>query len=174
MKNQTNIFLVGPMGAGKTTIGRLLAEALGKEFLDSDHEIEARTGASIPWIFDVEGEEGFRKREAAVIDDLTQRHNVVLATGGGAVLDETNRRHLRNRGTVIYLAADVDHLLRRTRHDRNRPLLQTDDPRSRLEALLRIRDPLYREVADIVLQTDQSSVRHAVERIIRALKNDPT
>lgn len=173
MKNQTNIFLVGPMGAGKTTIGRQLAEALGKEFVDSDHEIEARTGASIPWIFDVEGEEGFRKREASVIDELTQRNNIVLATGGGAVLDEANRRHLRNRGTVIYLAADVDHLLRRTRHDRNRPLLQTDDPRARLEELMRIRDPLYREVADIVLQTDQSSVRHAVERIIRALKKDP-
>ena len=173
MKKTANIFLVGPMGAGKTTIGRQLAAALGKEFVDSDHEIEARTGASIPWIFDVEGEEGFRRREAVVIDELTRRQNIVLATGGGAVLDETNRRHLRNRGTVIYLAADVDHLLQRTRHDRNRPLLQTDDPRARLEELMRIRDPLYREVADIVLQTDQSSVRHAVERINRALKKDP-
>jgi shikimate kinase len=143
------------------------------EFVDSDHEIEARTGASIPWIFDVEGEAGFRKRESAVIDDLTQRHNIVLATGGGAVLDKTNRDHLRNRGKVIYLAADVEQLLQRTRHDRNRPLLQTDDPRARLEELMRIRDPLYREVADIVLQTGQSSVRHAVDRIFRALKNNP-
>ncbi|MCG6886783.1 MAG: shikimate kinase AroK [Proteobacteria bacterium] len=173
MKNQSNVFLVGPMGAGKTTIGRQLADALGMEFVDSDHEIEARTGASIPWIFDVEGEAGFRKRESAVIDDLTQRHNIVLATGGGAVLDKTNRDHLRNRGKVIYLAADVEQLLQRTRHDRNRPLLQTDDPRARLEELMRIRDPLYREVADIVLQTGQSSVRHAVDRIFRALKNNP-
>ncbi|MCG6934326.1 MAG: shikimate kinase AroK [Proteobacteria bacterium] len=173
MKNQSNVFLVGPMGAGKTTIGRQLADALGMEFVDSDHEIEARTGASIPWIFDVEGEAGFRKRESAVIDDLTQRHNIVLATGGGAVLDKANRDYLRNRGKVIYLAADVEQLLQRTRHDRNRPLLQTDNPRTRLEELMQIRDPLYREVADIVLQTGQSSVRHAVDRIIRALKNNP-
>jgi shikimate kinase len=173
MKNQSNIFLVGPMGAGKTTIGRQLAEALGMEFLDSDHEIEARTGATIPWIFDVEGEAGFRKRESVIVDELTQRHNIVLATGGGVVLDEANRMKLRNRGTVIYLAAEVDQLLRRTRHDRNRPLLQTDNPRAKLEDLMQIRDPLYREVADIVLKTDHNSVRHTVDQIIKALKNDP-
>lgn len=165
-----NIFLVGPMGAGKTTIGRQLADALGMEFVDSDQEIEARTGASIPWIFDVEGEAGFRKREQAVIDELTQRRNIVLATGGGAVLSPENRRHLQSRGTVIYLAANIDQLLDRTRRDRNRPLLQTADPRARLEELLRQREPLYREVADIVLPTDHSNIRQAVNKIIKLLK----
>jgi shikimate kinase len=170
MSTHGNIFLVGPMGAGKTSIGRQLAETLGMEFVDSDHEIEARTGASIPWIFDVEGEAGFRKREQAVIDELTQRKNIVLATGGGAVLSPENRKHLKSRGTVIYLAASVDQLLERTRRDRNRPLLQTDDPRARLEALMREREPLYREVADIILPTDHSNIRQSVNKIIKLLK----
>ena len=158
------------MGAGKTTIGRQLAEALGMDFVDSDQAIEARTGATIPWIFDVEGEAGFRKREKAMIDELTRRQNVVLATGGGAVLDPENRRHLQSRGTVIYLHADIDQLLERTRKDRNRPLLQTDDPRARLEALMAERDPLYREVADIILETGQRGVRHAVQALLRRLQ----
>jgi len=158
------------MGAGKTTIGRQLAEALGMDFADSDQAIEARTGATIPWIFDVEGEAGFRKREKAVIDELTQRQNLVLATGGGAVLDPENRRHLQSRGTVIYLHADIEQLLERTRKDRNRPLLQTDDPRARLEALMAERDPLYREVADIILETGQRGVRHAVQTLLRRLQ----
>jgi shikimate kinase len=166
-----NIFLVGPMGAGKTSIGRQLAETLGMDFVDSDHEIEARTGASIPWIFDVEGEAGFRKREQAVIDELTRRKNIVLATGGGAVLSPENRKHLQSRGTVIYLAASVDQLLERTRRDRNRPLLQTEDPRARLEALMREREPLYKEVADIVLPTDHSNIRQSVNKIIKLLKS---
>ncbi|MFO8023542.1 shikimate kinase, partial [Thiohalophilus sp.] len=131
-----NIFLIGLMGAGKTTIGRQLAQALGKEFIDSDHEIENRTGVNIPLIFELEGEQGFREREAAVIDDLTARDNVVLATGGGAVLYEQNRQHLKERGTVIYLQARVGQLLERTHKDKNRPLLQTADPEARLQALL--------------------------------------
>lgn len=174
MTSKSNIFLVGPMGAGKTTIGRQLAEALGMEFLDSDHEIEARSGATIPWIFDVEGEEGFRKREQAMIDELSQRHNIVLATGGGAVLSEVNRKYLKTRGIVIYLSASIEQLLKRTQRDRNRPLLQTENPRARLEELMRVREPLYREVADIVLETDNKSIRHAVNRIIKQLKNAPS
>ena len=174
MTSKTNIFLVGPMGAGKTTIGRQLAEALNMEFLDSDHEIEARSGATIPWIFDVEGEEGFRKREQAMIEELSQRQNIVLATGGGAVLSEANRQRLKTRGTVIYLSASIEQLLKRTQRDRNRPLLQTEDPRAKLEELMRVREPLYREVADIVLQTDNSSIRHAVNQIIKQLKNAPS
>ena len=161
------------MGAGKTTIGRQLAEALGMEFVDSDHEIEARSGATIPWIFDVEGEEGFRKREQAMIEELTQRQNIVLATGGGAVLSAANRQCLKSRGTVIYLSASIEQLLKRTQRDRNRPLLQTEDPRAKLEELMQIRDPLYREVADIVIKTDHNSIHKAVSRIIEQLKNAP-
>lgn len=174
MTSKPNIFLVGPMGAGKTSIGRQLAEALGMDFFDSDHEIEARSGATIPWIFDVEGEEGFRKREQTMIDELSQRQNIVLATGGGAVLSETSRNYLKTRGTVIYLSASIDLLLERTQRDRNRPLLQTENPRARLEELMQIREPLYREVADIVLETDDSSIRHTVNRIIKQLKNAPS
>lgn len=171
MTAKTNIFLVGPMGAGKTTIGRQLAEALDMEFLDSDHEIEARSGATIPWIFDVEGEAGFRKREQAMIEELTQRDNIVLATGGGAVLSEANRHCLKTRGTVIYLSASIEQLLQRTQRDRNRPLLQTEDPRAKLDELMQIREPLYREVADIVLETNTSNIRHAVNLLIQQLKN---
>ena len=162
------------MGAGKTTIGRQLAEALNMDFLDSDHEIESRSGATIPWIFDVEGEEGFRKRERAIIDELTQRQNIVLATGGGAVLSESNRQCLKSRGTVIYLSASIEQLLNRTQRDRNRPLLQTEDPLARLEELMQIRDPLYREVADIIIKTDHSSIRSSVNRIIQQLKKPPS
>lgn len=165
-----NIFLVGPMGAGKTTIGRQLAEALGFTFVDSDHEIERRTGANIPLIFDVEGEEGFRRRETAVIDELTQRPGVVVATGGGAILDPVNRAHLRTRGRVVYLAASIGKLLERTARDRNRPLLQTNDPRTTLEELMAIRDPLYREVADFVVNTDRGNVRRVVNDILMRLK----
>ena len=162
------------MGAGKTSIGRQLAEALGMEFLDSDHEIEARSGATIPWIFDVEGEEGFRRREQTMIDELSQRQNIVLATGGGAVLSEANRNYLKTRGTVIYLSASIELLLERTQRDRNRPLLQTENPRARLEELMQNREPLYREVADIVLETGDNSIRHTVNRIIKQLKNAPS
>ncbi|WP_022954912.1 shikimate kinase AroK [Perlucidibaca piscinae] len=164
-----NIFLVGPMGAGKTTIGRQLADLLRWEFVDSDHEIEARTGANIPWIFDIEGEAGFRQRESQVIDLLTRRHHIVLATGGGAVMREENRRHLHARGTVIYLETSVERQLERTARDSNRPLLQTPDPRARLTELLALRDPLYREVAHHVMPTERASARDVAWHILQDL-----
>ena len=173
MDESASIFLVGPMGSGKTTIGRQLARALGKAFVDSDHEIEARTGADIPWIFDLEGEAGFRRREREVIDELTRRPGIVLATGGGAVLAEDNRRHLAGRGIVVYLRTSIDQQLRRTARDRKRPLLQTEDPRARLEALLAERDPLYREIANIIVDTDNRSVRSTVNAILRRLRELP-
>jgi shikimate kinase len=166
MSKANNIFLVGPMGAGKTSVGRQLAKAMNYEFLDSDREIEARTGVNIPTIFDIEGEAGFRKREQQMIDELTQREGVVLATGGGAILARENREWLRQRGTVVYLSASVDQLYKRTRRDRNRPLLQTDNPRQRIAELLDTRDPLYRETADITLDTDGHNVRWVVDQIL--------
>lgn len=169
-KYRGNVYLVGPMGAGKTTIGRQLSELLKLEFVDSDHEIEARTGANIPWIFDVEGEEGFRVREEAVIDDLTQRQGIVLATGGGVVMRAANRRHLHARGVVIYLCTPVAVQLERTARDRNRPLLQVPDPRQRLTELMNLRDPLYREAAHIVMPTDGGSARDVALRILQALE----
>lgn len=158
------------MGAGKTTIGRQLATTLKMEFKDSDHEIVHRTGASIPLIFEIEGEEGFRRREIDVIDKLTQEENLVLATGGGAVLKESNRCHLRERGTVIYLYASIEQLLQRTSKDKNRPLLQTADPRAKLEELLEHRDPLYREVAHMVVHTDERSIRSVIKEILVRLR----
>lgn len=171
-KKLNNIFLVGPMGAGKTTIGRQLANNLNKEFKDSDHEIVRRTGASIPLIFDIEGEEGFRRREHDVIADLTSENNLVLATGGGAVLNEENRHNLVSRGTVIYLYATIEQLFRRTARDRNRPLLQTDDPKKKLRELMAQRDPLYRQIADHVIYTDDRSVRSVVKEILLRLEED--
>lgn len=165
-----NLFLVGPMGAGKTTIGRQLARLLKREFLDSDREIELRTGVNIPLIFELEGEPGFRARERGVIDELTQLPEIVLATGGGAILDPDNRRHLGERGVVVYLETSVDQQLARTGRDRNRPLLQTEDPKRRLEDLLAIRDPLYREIADITVLTDGRTARDVVNQILRLTK----
>lgn len=170
MAKSTNLFLIGLMGAGKSTIGRQLAKSLGCEFVDSDHEIEARTGASIPLIFDVEGEAGFRLREKRAIDELTRREYIVLATGGGVVLDPENRAHLKERGFVVYLYATVDHLLARTAKDRNRPLLQTADPRARFEELMNVRDPLYRETADLVIDTGRRTVRSAEREILAKLR----
>lgn len=141
------------MGAGKTTVGRRLAQLSGLDFVDSDDELQRRTGADIPLIFDIEGEEGFRSREKKLLDELTRREDLVLSTGGGAVLDPVNRARLAERGTVVYLCTSVDDQLERTRMDRRRPLLQTEDPRARLEALFAERDPLYREIADIVVDT---------------------
>lgn len=160
-----NVFLVGLMGAGKTSVGKMLAKRLGKTFYDSDHVIESRTGVKIPVIFEIEGEAGFRAREAAVIDELTALDNIVLATGGGAVLSSDNRRVLHDRGTVVYLRASVDELWNRTRHDRNRPLLQTADPRARLAQLHEQRDPLYREVAHLVLDTGTQSLKSLIVRL---------
>lgn len=156
-----NVIMVGLMGSGKTTIGRALAKHFAKEFVDSDEEIQKRTGVTIPHIFDVEGEEGFRQRESAVIRELAGRENIVLATGGGAVLSEQNRALLQQSGIVIYLKANVHELWQRTRHDRNRPLLQTVDPLAKLSELFEQRDPLYREVADIVVQSGKQNA-HAL------------
>lgn len=167
---ELNVFLVGPMGAGKTTIGRQLADILHLEFVDSDHEIERRTGADIPWIFDVEGEAGFRAREEAAIDSLTRRRGIVLATGGGAVTRPVNRTHLRERGIVIYLQTSVDQQVERTSRDRGRPLLQTPDPRARLEELMRQRDPFYRETAHIIVSTESGVAKDVSQRILKALR----
>ena len=158
------------MGAGKTTIGRQLAKLLGLEFLDSDHEIETHTGVNIPLIFEIEGEEGFRERESAMLDTLTRREHILLATGGGAVLRAQNREFLKTRGTTIYLHATVDNLLQRTRFDRNRPLLQTADPRAKLEALMQEREPLYREVASLVIDTAQGNPKKIANLIAKKLK----
>ena len=164
------IFLIGPMGAGKTTVGKRLAQELGLPFFDSDRVIEERTGASIPLIFDIEGEAGFRRREAAVIDELTRLERVVLATGGGAVVTPENRDHLRSRGAVVYLEASVDKQLERTRKDKSRPLLQTDDPRARLQALFEQRQPLYREIAHITVSTERGNARTILNGIRRQLQ----
>lgn len=175
MNQQGNVFLIGPMGAGKTTIGRHLATLLHKRFVDVDHEIEKRTGVSIPVIFEIEGEAGFRRRESAVIEELTRDSNIVLATGGGAVLLEENRKVLKDRGTVAYLQADIDTLVERTRRDRNRPLLQTENPRGKIEELLQQREPIYRDVADIIINTGQrapSSVAREVVVRLKALSNN--
>ncbi|MFZ5536630.1 MAG: shikimate kinase AroK [Pseudomonadota bacterium] len=166
---QPTIILIGPMGAGKSTSGRLLARSLGLTFIDSDKVIEERTGASIPLIFELEGEAGFRQRERAVIDELTRLPGIVLATGGGAILAPENREAMRSRGKVVYLHASVEHQLERTAHDRQRPLLQTPDRRGRLEELMRIREPLYRQTAHLVVETDGLAPRSVVQRIIRGL-----
>ncbi|MFZ6646646.1 bifunctional shikimate kinase/3-dehydroquinate synthase AroKB [Undibacterium sp. TJN25] len=161
-----NIFLVGLMGSGKTTVGRALAKKLNKRFIDSDHEIEARTGVSIPVIFEIEGEASFRQREADVIRDLTAQQGIVLATGGGAVLNEQSRQYLQSRGTVIYLRAGINSILQRTRNDKNRPLLRTADPRKKLEDLSAQREPLYLEVAHLIIETGRPNVQHLVQSIL--------
>lgn len=166
----TRVFLVGPMGSGKSTIGRQLAAALGLSFQDSDHEIQRRTGVDIPTIFAFEGEAGFRTREKAVIDALSAVDGQVLATGGGAILDADNRRVLSSRGIVIYLHCSPEQQYRRTSHDRNRPLLQTDDPLQRLRDLMAVRDPLYRETADLVVSTEKRSAATVVKEIVRLLE----
>lgn len=170
MKASGNLFLVGLMGAGKTTIGRQLARLTGKTFYDSDHEIEARTGVRIPVIFEIEGEAGFRVRESEMIAELATLPNIVLATGGGAVLDPNNRQVLANHGTVIYLRAGIDDILARTQHDKNRPLLQIANPRAKLEALFAQRDPLYREVADVVIDTSRQNINTLVHRLLRQIE----
>jgi shikimate kinase len=165
----TPIFLVGMMGSGKSTVGRRLATRLGREFIDADKEIESRCGVPIATIFEVEGEEGFRRRESALIDELTQRAGIVLATGGGAVLAEDNRRHLRERGYVVYLSASVAELWNRLRTDRVRPLLRTPNPRQRVTELVAQRDPLYRECAHLVIVTGRQPAERVVREIVAAL-----
>lgn len=165
-----NVFLVGPMGVGKTTIGRLLSQELGLEFHDSDQEIEKRAGADIAWIFDVEGEEGFRIRESNVLEDLTARSGVLIATGGGSILEESNRRMLRSRGIVVFLDTSLEVQLRRTERDKKRPLLQNVDHRKVLSELKEKRDPLYEEVADIQVFAGDTGSRKTVSTILEQLK----
>ncbi len=165
-----NIYLVGSMGAGKTTVGKQLAQSLGKDFLDSDKEIEKRTGVDIPLIFELEGEAGFRKRERRMIAELTEHKDLVLATGGGVVLDEGNRSHLIARGFVIYLCAPLELLVERTARSRNRPLLDSVDRRAQLEAILELRNPLYRQVADLTVESNHRSARWMVRHILDALE----
>ena len=169
-RSSGNIFLIGMMGAGKTTVGKLLAQHLGKTFVDSDEEIQQRTGVTIPHIFDVEGEAGFRQREMNVIQELANFNDIVLATGGGVVLNEQNRDTLRRNGIVVYLKSTAHDLWQRTRHDRNRPLLQTADPRAKLKELYEQRDPLYTQVADLVMPTGKQNVHSLVLQLQQELK----
>jgi len=168
-----NVFLIGLMGAGKSSVGRQLACAMQLPFADSDKVIEARTGVSIPLIFEMEGEVGFRVREKNVITDLTASNGLILATGGGVVLDPENRKHLKNRGCVVYLRASVDVLVARTAHDRNRPLLQNTDPHAKLRELLEIRDPLYRETAHFALDVSEQSIRAVVRELVQQFATSP-
>ncbi|MBK7491304.1 MAG: 3-dehydroquinate synthase [Nitrosomonas sp.] len=165
----TNIILVGMMGAGKTTIGKALASSLDKEFVDSDHEIQERTGVKIPVIFEIEGEAGFRKRESEALLELSQKRNIILATGGGAILNPENRQLLKRSGIVIYLRASVNDLYRRTRHDKNRPLLQTQNLYARLNELYVQRDALYRETAHVIIDSGKQGVRFLVQKLINKL-----
>jgi len=167
-----NVFLVGPMGSGKSAVGRQLAQRLALEFIDSDEEIEARTGVDISYIFEREGEAGFRSREAEVIDALTRREGVLVSTGGGAILDAGTRERLRARGRVVYLRTSVDQQLARTRRSNDRPLLNNDDPRGTLERLFEQRAPLYAEVAEIVVDTDGRKVKTVVDQVCRQLGVD--
>ena len=167
-----NIFLVGPMGAGKSTVGRQLAESLSYAFKDSDQGIQRRTGVDIPTIFEFEGEAGFRARERQVIEDLVAEERIVLATGGGAVLDPDNRQNLAARGVVIYLHCTPEQQFSRTSRDRGRPLLQTEDPLERLRELMEERDPLYRQVADLVVSTEKRGTASVVKEIRRRLESE--
>jgi shikimate kinase len=169
MLNAENIFLVGPMGSGKTAVGRQLAARLGLEFIDCDAEIEARTGVDIPLIFEKEGEPGFRVRERDVLDELSGLSRVLVATGGGAVLDPDTRARLRSRGCVVYLRTSVNQQLARTRRSGHRPLLRNPDPLGTLERLMQVRAPLYEELADITVDTDARKVRSVVDEIARRL-----
>ena len=169
MATQRNVFLVGMMASGKTTIGRQLANMLGFDFHDTDRLIEEGAGADISWIFDREGEEGFRDREELAVDEATAMTSVVVATGGGAVLRETNRQRLSTRGTVVYLSATPDLILERAGRNRNRPLLQVDDVRQRIAALCRQREPLYRAIADVVVATESLPVRTVAATVARRI-----
>ncbi len=169
MPKPQNVFLIGPMGSGKSAVGRQLARMLHLDFVDSDDEIEARTGVDIPFIFEKEGEEGFRKRESKVIDDLSGRDGIVLATGGGAIIDPQNRNVLGARGFVVYLYTSVEQQLQRTSRGRERPLLEGRDPRQVLADLMEVREPLYREIADLVVDTDGRKVKAVANEIVDRL-----
>ncbi len=169
MKSSSNVFLVGPMGAGKSTIGRLLAADLRLEFKDTDKEIEDRSGVDIPWIFDCEGEEGFRNRESAMLDELSQLDKTLLATGGGIVIKPENRKMLSSRGRVVYLMTSIDEQVRRTARDKKRPLLNNENPRRVLTSLMAERHPFYQEIADYVIDTDGRSPKSVAQELTRLL-----
>lgn len=169
--HMTNIFLIGPMGAGKTSVGRLLAKTLNYEFVDSDQVIEEQTGADIPWIFDIEGEHGFRKREINIIDQLTKRSGIVLATGGGVVLSYENRQNLGARGKVFYLQVSVEEQVLRTNRSKNRPLILDKDAREIFERMKKEREHLYLEIADYVIDTNHGSIKAIVESILQRVEN---
>lgn len=166
-----NLYLVGLMGAGKTTVGRILARHFARPFVDSDHEIEARTGVKVPVIFEIEGEAGFRQRESLVIAELTKRTGIVLATGGGAIIDPANRAALKTSGFVVYLHAQASDLWQRTQQDRNRPLLRTADPETRLKQLFEERDSLYRETAHLIIDTGRQSPHHLAGKLEQQIRN---
>lgn len=170
IKNK-NIFFIGPMGAGKTTIGRSLAKSLGYEFFDSDKEVEDRSGANVAWIFDVEGENGFRDREEVIIDELSNKSGIVLATGGGAVLREQNRIRLKERGLVVYLKTSAEQILKRTAKDKTRPLLQTENREQVVKELIKKREPLYQEIADIIIKTGNEKISDVTKKIIREIES---
>ncbi|MBB6055210.1 MAG: shikimate kinase AroK [Gammaproteobacteria bacterium] len=170
MAEKRNIFLIGPMGAGKSTIGKYLSEMLHMDLYDSDQEIERRTGADIAWVFDVEGEEGFRKREEQVISDLSELQGIVLATGGGAIKSSLTRNRLSARGIVVYLETPIEKQLARTQRDKRRPLLQTEEPpREVLMRLAEEREPLYREIADYIVRTDELTAKQVATQIVEQL-----
>lgn len=171
MSKIPNIFLIGPMGSGKSTIGKQLAKELQMDFYDSDQEIEVRTGVSIPWIFDVEGEVGFRQREHKVLDELTQKSGIIIATGGGAVLSAENRNVLAGRGIVIYLKVSIDEQISRTEKGHNRPLLEKENLRNSLTKLNKERDPYYEEIADFSFETNNRSAQAVVKDIIESVQN---
>ncbi|MCV6623392.1 MAG: shikimate kinase AroK [Cellvibrionaceae bacterium] len=162
-----SIVLVGPMGVGKSTIGRLLASALQRDFYDTDKLIEDRAGADISWIFDIEGEDGFRVRESNTLAELCMQDDLVIATGGGIIMREENRKLLNKYGHVVYLTASVNQLVRRTDKDKKRPLLQVDDPKQKIIELLELRDPLYREVADFIIETDGKTPKQVAETLVQ-------
>lgn len=172
MLKAQRIYLVGPMGAGKSTIGRLLAQELGLEFRDIDREIEERAGVDIPWIFDKEGEAGFREREAAVLEDFSRETGVLISTGGGAVMRPDSRRLMRDTGLVIYLHTSIAEQVRRTGRDRRRPLLQRGDPAQTLARLMDERDPLYREIAHVIIDTDGRGPKNVALDLRRRLLED--
>ncbi|WP_216782570.1 shikimate kinase AroK [Candidatus Profftia tarda] len=172
MTDKHNIFLIGPMGAGKSTIGRYLAQQLNMEFFDSDQEIERRTGADISWVFDLEGEQGFRDREEKIINDLTEKKGIVLATGGGSIQSLETRHRLSARGFVVYLRTSIEKQLARTQHDKKRPLLQVDTPHAVLADLAKIRNPLYEEIADMTISTDDGSAKVTANHIINVIESN--
>lgn len=170
INSKQNYFLIGPMGSGKSTVGKQLASALGYDFFDSDKEIEHSTGVKISLIFELEGEAGFRKREHNMIADLSTRSQITLATGGGSILDPENRKALQNNGFVIYLQASTSQIIKRTRRDSTRPLLQTENPEERLNELMKIRAPLYESIADLVFNTDSHSVPEVAQQVLRYIR----